>query len=161
MGDDKIKAYVKTQSSRGFHELGSDTWTHAWKNLGPLAAALLNSTFVQAFELDDYHSEAPLHSTPSCSPPFSPRRSIKPKVKRPRGPHRLVGRRSFSPSLSDTKSAHASVKGLHGGHIISLFGRSGAVFGPSPAAGSVSKLLGLRPNTVEDALSIACIQVCD
>ena len=30
--------------------------------LSPLAAAALNSTFIQGFELDDYHSAAPLHS---------------------------------------------------------------------------------------------------
>ena len=32
------------------------------KKLSPLAAAILNSTFIQGFELDDYHSVAPLHS---------------------------------------------------------------------------------------------------
>ena len=31
------------------------------KNMPPLAAALLNSTFIQGFELDDYHSAAPIH----------------------------------------------------------------------------------------------------
>jgi aconitate decarboxylase len=36
--------------------------TNLMQRLGPLAAAILNSTFIQGFELDDYHSEAPLHS---------------------------------------------------------------------------------------------------
>lgn len=32
------------------------------RSLPPLSAALLNGTFIQGFELDDWHSEAPLHS---------------------------------------------------------------------------------------------------
>jgi MmgE/PrpD N-terminal domain len=39
------------------HRLGQD------QKLSPLAATLLNSTFIQGFELDDYHSKAPLHSS--------------------------------------------------------------------------------------------------
>jgi aconitate decarboxylase len=31
------------------------------QKIGPLAAALLNSTFIQGFELDDWHGEAPMH----------------------------------------------------------------------------------------------------
>lgn len=32
------------------------------RKTSPLSAALINSTFIQGFELDDWHSEAPLHS---------------------------------------------------------------------------------------------------
>ena len=32
------------------------------RGLTPSAAALLNSTFIQGFELDDYHELGPLHS---------------------------------------------------------------------------------------------------
>ena len=32
------------------------------RKLSPLAATVLNITFIQGFELDDYHSAAPLHS---------------------------------------------------------------------------------------------------
>ena len=32
------------------------------RTLSPLPATVLNSTFIQGFELDDYHSAAPLHS---------------------------------------------------------------------------------------------------
>lgn len=32
------------------------------KKLAPLSAALLNSTFIQGFELNDYHMATPLHS---------------------------------------------------------------------------------------------------
>jgi aconitate decarboxylase len=32
------------------------------RKFSPLSAALINSTFIQGFELDDWHSEAPLHS---------------------------------------------------------------------------------------------------
>lgn len=37
------------------------------RKLPPLSAALLNSTFIQGFELDDYHSKAPLHSNSLAS----------------------------------------------------------------------------------------------
>ncbi|ORY18930.1 hypothetical protein BCR34DRAFT_670582 [Clohesyomyces aquaticus] len=39
----------------------------AWgweKSLSPVQAALLNSTFIRGFEIDDWHSDAPLHSNP-------------------------------------------------------------------------------------------------
>lgn len=44
-------------------ELPGDTTVIGWdRKLGPLSSALLNGTFIQGFELDDWHSEAPLHS---------------------------------------------------------------------------------------------------
>ena len=41
---------------------GSSTIIGWDRKLSPLAATLLNSSFIQGFELDDWHSEAPLHS---------------------------------------------------------------------------------------------------
>src|SRR5262245_66471493 len=40
-----------------------------WKaKVPPMSAALLNGTFIQGFELDDYHSLGPLHSE-ACALP--------------------------------------------------------------------------------------------
>lgn len=44
--------------------------------------------------------------------------------------------------------------------MLSLGWHSGAVFGPSAAAASVSKLLGFTPNLIEDAIGMACTQTC-
>ena len=44
--------------------------------------------------------------------------------------------------------------------MLSMGWHSGAVFGPSAAAASVSKLLGSAPKVIEDAVGIACTQAC-
>ena len=49
---------------------------------------------------------------------------------------------------------------LYGTHILTQGWHSGAVFGPSASAASVSKLLNLPAGGIEDALGIACTQAC-
>lgn len=45
-------------------EAGGEATVFGWSDqkVTPLSAALLNGTFIQGFELDDWHSDAPLHS---------------------------------------------------------------------------------------------------
>jgi aconitate decarboxylase len=134
----------------------------------PLQAALLNSTFIQGFELDDYHSEAPLHSNSLVIP------AILAAAEGCRG-----STSSFSSSSTNINTKNdAKVSGadlllaliagyevgprvglaLHGTHMLTCGWHSGAVFGPSAAAAASSKLLGLSAEQIEDALGIACTQ---
>ncbi|MET8454410.1 MmgE/PrpD family protein [Streptomyces sp. NPDC005209] len=115
---------------------------------GP-AAAVLNGTFIQGFELDDYYPRAPLHSAS------------------------LV-----LPALLSTAAAHDGVRGadflratvlgfetgprvglaLHGSQMLSRGWHSGSVFGTHAAAAACGALRGLDAAAFEDALGLAATQ---
>ena len=126
------------------------------KKLSPLAATILNSTFIQGFELDDYHSVAPLHSNSILLPALLSAAEIP----TPAG--------SVAKTYSGADLLLAYIIGcevgprvglaLHGADLLSRGWHSGAVQGPSASAAAVSSLLHLQPNQVEDALGIACTQ---
>lgn len=127
------------------------------RKIGPLQAALLNSTFIQGFELDDWHSEAPLHSNSlvlpallaaaehDASSEFSSRKVT-------------TGSDLLLATIVGFEVGPRVGLGLHGAHVLTMGWHSGAIFGPSSAAASSGKLLGLAPSQIEDALGIACTQ---
>lgn len=122
----------------------------------PLSAALLNSTFIQGFELDDWHRKAPLHSNALLIPAllaatdhFATAAEAKQVFS---GPDFL---RAYIAGLETGPRVGLA---LWGAHILSHGWHSGAVFGPSAAAAAVASLLRLSPAQVEDALGIACTQ---
>lgn len=127
------------------------------EKISPVQAALLNSTFIQGFELDDWHSEAPLHSNSLVIPAILAAAE-----------HDRVSKLSSHSAVTGADMLLASIvgyevgprvgNGLHGAHMLSMGWHSGAVFGPSAAAASSAKLLRLQPDRVEDALGIACTQ---
>jgi len=49
---------------------------------------------------------------------------------------------------------------LYGRQMLTRGWHSGAVFGPAASAASISKLLSLSANLIEDAIGIACTQAC-
>ncbi|KAI1302541.1 putative immune-responsive protein [Xylaria venustula] len=122
------------------------------KKVGPLAAALVNSSFVQAFELDDYHAESPIHSSSVVLPAL------------------FALSQHTQTSTSDSQFMLAALVGyelgprigfaLRGGDILARGWHSGAVFGPAAAAAASSKLLALSTDKIEDAIGIACTQAC-
>ncbi|KUJ11500.1 putative immune-responsive protein [Mollisia scopiformis] len=122
------------------------------KKISPLTAALLNSTFIQGFELDDWHSEAPLHSNSILLPALF---ASFPVLKSPvSGPQFLLS------YLVGLETGPRVGNALHGSYILTQGWHSGAVFGPSASAAAVSKLFDLNAAQVEDALGIACTQAC-
>ncbi|KAL1968444.1 hypothetical protein VTN77DRAFT_1973 [Rasamsonia byssochlamydoides] len=126
------------------------------RKLGPLAAALLNSTAVQAFELDDYHSEAPLHSNSILLPAlFAAAKQTSESAKMT-----VDGTSFLLATIVGYETGPRVGLGLYGGHMLSRGWHSGVVFGHAAAAASVSKLLNLSDNAIEDALGIACTQAC-
>lgn len=123
-----------------------------------LTAALLNSTFIQGFELDDWHSRAPLHSNSILLPAlFAAAQHV--TAKEPSAT-RITGKDMLVATVAGYEVGPRVGLALHGSHVLSKGWHSGAVFGPAAAAASVSRLLGLNAEQVEDAFGVACTQAC-
>jgi aconitate decarboxylase len=127
----------------------------------PLQAALLNSTFIQGFELDDWHSEAPLHSNslliPSLLAIAQHEASVSSKGNQP---HVTSGKDLLLATIVGYEIGPRVGLALYGPNILSTGWHSGTVFGPPAVAGAVSKLLRLDPAQIEDAMGTACTQAC-
>lgn len=101
------------------------------KRYGPLAATILNSAFIQATELGDYHSGAPLHSA-----------SVILLV--------LLTLSGLSPPVSGSDFLLAAIAGfetgphigtaMYGAQLLSRDWHSGPVFGSPASAFAASKL---------------------
>ncbi|UKZ81430.1 hypothetical protein TrVFT333_009202 [Trichoderma virens FT-333] len=129
------------------------------RRINALNACLLNSSFIQGFELDDWHAGAPLHSNSIILPALlaaADHLSLKPNT----------ASSSYSGSGKDLIVAYiAGLEvgprvglALHGPHMLSMGWHSGAVFGPPASAAAVGKFLGLSAGAIEDAFGIACTQ---
>lgn len=122
------------------------------------AAALLNGTFIQGFELDDVSSIAPLHSSCAILPAIF---AAAEHVKTIKPDEIAVGGSAFLlAAIVGFEVGPRVGLSLHGLDIVSRGWHSGAVFGPAAAAAAVSKILAMHPSLVEDALGIACTQAC-
>lgn len=114
---------------------------------------MINSTFIQGFELDDWHSEAPLHSNSIILPAlFAAIDHAKKENLSVSGPLFLL---SYIVGLEVGPRVGNA---LYGSHMLTIGWHSGAVFGPPVSASAVSKLLSLPANQIEDAIGIACTQ---
>ena len=137
-------------------ESGSTCSLIGWPDvtLSPAGAALLNSTFIQGFGLDDWHAHAPLHSAALLIPSLF-------------AAAEHVAQRdgvTFSGAqflLAFTVGLEAGPRiglGMGGAEMLHRGWHSGAVFGGPAAALAVSKLLELSPRQMEWALGHACTQ---
>lgn len=123
------------------------------KKLPPLAAAILNSTFIQGFELDDYHSAAPLHSCSIILPALFAAAELESDRATP-----LNGVDFLRAFVVGCEVGPRIGLALHGADLLSRGWHSGAVQGPSASAAAVSSFLGLEAGHIESALGIACTQ---
>lgn len=112
-------------------------------------AALLNGTFIQGFELDDYHPLGPLHSASLVLPALWAVCE---------GERRVSGRRFLEAAMAGYEVGPRVGMALHGGQMLSRGWHSGSVFGTHAAAVAVGKLLGLDAARFEDALGLAGTQ---
>ena len=128
------------------------------QKISPLSAALLNSTFIQGFELDDWHSEAPLHSNSIILPALlAAAEHFKPGS----GSSSPINGSSFLLAyLTGLEVGPRVGNALYGSHMLTRGWHSGAVFGPSASATAVCKMFNLPANKIEDAVGIACTQAC-
>ena len=115
------------------------------KKLSGSAAALLNSTFIQAFKLDDWHPHSPLHSAALLLP------ALLAAVEHTN--------ESYGTSTSGDSFLMAMIVGLevglriglglNGGEILLRGCHSGAIINDPAVAVAVSKLLALSPRRIE------------
>ena len=117
------------------------------------AAAVLNGTFIQGFELDDFHPLAPLHSCSLLIPALLSTATTRPETTGPIGGAELllaaIAGFEVGPRVGYT---------LHGTQMLDRGWHSGPVFGTHSAAMASGKLRGLQPAQLEDALGLAGTQ---
>lgn len=113
------------------------------------AACLLNSTFIQGFELDDYHPRAPLHSlslvVPSAIATVSQLGACS-------------GRDFLTAIIAGLEVGPRVGLALHGGQMLARGWHSGAVFGTHASAATSGWLRRLSAGQFEDALGLAGTQ---
>ena len=114
------------------------------------AAAVLNGTFIQGFELDDFHPLAPLHSCSLLIPALLSTATTRSETT-PGAEFVLAAIAGFEvgPRVGYT---------LHGAQMLDRGWHSGSVFGTHSAAMASGKLRGLTPAQLEDALGLAGTQ---
>ncbi|KAE8353809.1 2-methylcitrate dehydratase PrpD [Aspergillus coremiiformis] len=137
-------------------ESGGNCGIIGWDTkIGPLAAALLNSTFIQGFELDDYHREAPIHSSAVVLPTLL---AVLEHCHASTETPPLTGADFLLAAIAGYETGPRIGLGVYGIEVLSRGWHSGAIFGPAAAAAAATKLLQLPATNIEDAMGIACTQ---
>jgi len=113
------------------------------------AAALLNGTFIQGFELDDFHPLAPLHSTSLILPALLAAAQLEPFID---------GATFLRAAIAGFEVGPRVGLALHGAEMLSRGWHSGSVFGTLAAAAAAGNLLGLDAATLEHAFGLAATQ---
>lgn len=116
----------------------------------PAGAALLNSTFIQGFELDDFHPLAPLHSAAVLVPSML---ATVAHLDRP-----VSGRDFLVAAVTGFETGPRIGHALGGTEMLSRGWHSGAVFGGIAAAVACGRLRGSDPSIIEDAIGFAATQ---
>ncbi|MDQ1361069.1 MAG: aconitate decarboxylase [Acidimicrobiaceae bacterium] len=119
------------------------------RTAGGPAAAVLNSTFIQGFELDDFHPLAPLHSASLILPAL---------LSSAHEDSSVDGARFLSAAIAGFEVGPRVGLALHGAQMLSRGWHSGPVFGSIAAAAAVANLLGLNATATEDALGLGATQ---
>lgn len=112
-------------------------------------AALLNGTFIQAFELDDFHPGGPLHSAAVVIPSLM---ACAEHLGGVSGEEFLLG------AIAGFEVGPRVGMALHGAQMLSRGWHSGSVFGTHASAVAAGVLLGLDAAQIEDALGLAGTQ---
>jgi 2-methylcitrate dehydratase PrpD len=120
------------------------------RTAGAPAAAVLNGTFIQGFELDDFHPLAPLHSCSLLIPALLSTASVRPEPST--GAELLLG------AIAGFEVGPRVGYTLHGTQMLDRGWHSGPVFGTHSAAMASGKLRALAPAQLEDALGLAGTQ---
>jgi len=111
---------------------------------------VLNGTFIQGFELDDYFPPAPLHSTSLVLPALLSTLGL---LGRP-----VSGAQFLTAVIAGFETGTRVGLALHGPRMLSRGWHSGSVFGTHAAAAACGVLRGLDAAGFEDALGLAGTQ---
>ena len=121
-----------------------------WGRTAPApAAALLNGTFIQGFELDDFHPFGPLHSASLVLPALLACAGLRGDV---------GGADFLRAAIAGFEIGPRVGMALHGAQMLSRGWHSGSVFGTHAAAAATGVLLDLDAARFEDALGLAATQ---
>ncbi len=136
------------------HALDGDGPASVWGwniKVPPMSAALLNGTFIQGFELDDYHPLGPLHSE-ACALPA------------------VLGTAEQLGGVDGKALLEAAVLGLEVGprigmamgglQLVSRGWHCGSVYGILSGVAGAGKIRRLDEDQFEDAIGIAATQAC-
>ncbi len=139
---------VAADALLGFEGAGDAPLIGWGRTIGRPAAALLNGTFIQAFELDDVHIGGPLHSASV----------VLPALLAVAAGAAVTGRDFLRAAIAGFEVGPRVGMALHGPQMLSRGWHSGSVFGTHAAAAAAGVLLRLDPAQMEDALGLAGTQ---
>lgn len=139
------------QTLKGLDGDGSATvW--GWNlKVPPMTAALLNGTFVQGFELDDYHPFGPLHSEACVLP------AVLGTAEHVGG---IDGRRFLEAVVVGFELGPRIGMAMGGLQLVNRGWHCGAIYGVLGAVGGAGKIRQLDADQFEDAIGIATTQAC-
>ena len=124
--------------------------------MGPLAAALLNSTFIQGCELDDFHNVAPIHAASIMLPTLIAATEF--EATRPDSAHTVDGASFLLAFLVGLEIGPRAGMAMNGSEILGMGWHCGTVYGHPASSAAASKLFRLDSSRTEDAIGIACTQ---
>jgi len=140
---------LAVESIAAFEGTGNATVIGWGKTAAAPVAALLNGTFIQGFELDDFHPLAPLHSASLLLPAL---------IACAEHQGGVDGRRFLWGFIAGCEVGPRVGLALHGGQMLSRGWHSGAVFGTHASAAAAGTVLGLDAAGYEDAFGLAGTQ---
>lgn len=141
---------LATEATLGLDGSGSAIVIGTGRTTTPPASAVLNSTFIQGFELDDFHPLAPLHTMSLILPAAL---ATLDQLDRP-----VSGPAFVTAVLAALEVGPRVGHALGGSEMLSRGWHSGSVFGTHAAAVVSGRLRGLDPAALEDALGLAGTQ---
>jgi 2-methylcitrate dehydratase PrpD len=141
---------VATDAVLAMENAGDTAVIGTGKSTSGPAAAVLNGTFIQGFELDDFHPAAPLHSCSLVIPALISTVTA--------AQHSVSGADFLLAAIVGLEVGPRVGYTLHGAQMLDRGWHSGPVFGTHAAAMASGKLRGLSPAQLEDALGMAGTQ---
>ncbi|MBN7413105.1 MmgE/PrpD family protein [Mycobacteroides abscessus] len=140
---------VATKAVLTLEPVGAAAVIGTGHKVAPAAAAVLNGTYIQGFELDDFHPIAPLHSCSLVIPALLSTATLMPHCRGEAFLLAAIVGFEVGPRVGYT---------LHGSQMLDRGWHSGSVFGTHSAAMAAGKLHGLNAAQLEDALGLAGTQ---
>lgn len=141
---------VATDAVLGIEGSGAAAVIGTGRTTTPAGAAILNSTFIQGFELDDFHPGAPLHSAAVLVPSLLATAELTNRD--------VAGRDLLLAFIVGLETGPRVGYALGGTEMLSRGWHSGPVFGGIAAALACGRLRGLDGAQLEDAIGFAATQ---
>lgn len=113
----------------------------------------MNAAFIQACELDDYHSQAPLHSASiAISTLFA---AAQARAMHPTKPRTTTGMDLLLAAIACFETGPRVGKAVHGTDMLTRGWHSGAIFGAPASAIAASRLFELTDEEMEGAVGVS------